>query len=84
MDERVPVVEVADAVLQVANALVRLWLADAAGRVVGVRREAHDGRYETTRVEERALDPGVGQRHRGVRDERRRVQVEQLGVALIE
>ncbi len=59
-------------------------LADAARCMRRVGRKAHDCRYEPARIEKRALNPGVGQRDSGVRDERWRVQVKQLSIALVE
>ncbi len=84
VNEGVTVVEIAHAVLEVADALVRLGLADRARGDGRVLREAHDCRDEAAGVEEGALNPRIRERHGGVGDEIGGVRIEELGVALVQ
>lgn len=83
MNQWVPVVEIANTVLQIAHALMCFGLADAAGGMCGVRGKSHNCRDQTAGIQKRALDPRIRERYGSVRDEIWRMQVKKFRVALV-
>lgn len=83
MNQRVPVIQIANTVLQVAHALMSFGLADAAGGMCGVRGKAHNCRDQTAGIKKWALNPRIRERDRSVSDKIWRMQVKKFRVALV-